>query len=182
LIGFRPNEELAARIRLYRSVREELGMTGEQIREEIGRIGVLRRVYVADSDEQALADVVPPLIWYSATGARVHRRNGASSLDPRTGARTIVAAPQAGSLPDGSTAPAAPPSADDVLRQSEGGMIAGSPKTVLNKLRDLQGLGVGHVIAWMSFGNMPYDKVQRSMALLASEVLPSLKGAQSPAN
>src|SRR5699024_6561785 len=135
--------------------------------DEIARLGVLRRVYVADTDEEAIADVVPPLIWYSATGARVHRRNAGSNLDPKTGARTPGVAPQSGSLPDGSAAPAAQPSPEDVLKQSEGGMIAGSPKTVLRKLRELEGLGVGHVIAWMSLGNMPYEKVQRSMALLA---------------
>lgn len=176
LIGFRPNEELGARIQTYRSVREELGVSEEQIRQEVGLLGVLRRVHVADTDAQALADIVPPLIWYSATGARVHRRSGSTSIDPKTGKRPVTsAAPQAGSLPDGTAAPAAPPSAEEVIRQSEGGMIAGSPETVLRKLLELEDLGIGHVIAWMNFGNMTYGKVRHSMELLAREVLPRLK-------
>ncbi|MFN8534535.1 MAG: LLM class flavin-dependent oxidoreductase [Dehalococcoidia bacterium] len=173
LIGFRPNEELAARIAMYREVREQLGVPAPQVREEVSRLGVLRRIHVADSDEEAMADVVGPLLWYTATGARVHRRTGSSSLDPRTGARLAVSlAPQGGSLPDGSAAPL--PSDEEVVRQSEGGMIAGSPETVLRQLRELDDLRIGHVIAWMNFGNLPYAKVRRSMELLASEVLPRL--------
>lgn len=49
-------------------------------------------------------------------------------------------------------------------------MIAGSPETVAKGLADLRKVGVGHLIAWLSFGNLPYDKVRRSMELLVNEV------------
>jgi superfamily II DNA/RNA helicase len=42
----------------------------------------------------------------------------------------------------------------------------------------LQALGIGHVIAWMNFGNMPYAKVRRSMELFAREVLPALTASE----
>jgi alkanesulfonate monooxygenase SsuD/methylene tetrahydromethanopterin reductase-like flavin-dependent oxidoreductase (luciferase family) len=178
LIGFRPNEELATRIATYRQIRASLGVPEERIREEVRQLGVLRRIHVADSDEEAIADVVPPLLWYTATGLRVHRRNAPVAIDPKTGSRLgIYVPPQTGSLPDGSAAPELP-SPEEVIRHSEGGMIAGTPETVLRQLRELQALGIGHVIAWMNFGNMPYAKVRRSMELFAREVLPALTASE----
>ncbi|GIW07404.1 MAG: luciferase [Dehalococcoidia bacterium] len=180
LIGFRPNEELVTRIATYREVRQSLGVPEERLREEVRQLGVLRRIHVADSDAEAMADVVPPLLWYTETGLRVHRRNASIALDPKTGARLgVYVPPQTGSLPDGSAAPVMP-SPEDVIRHSEGGMIAGTPDTVLRQLRDLQALGIGHVIAWMNFGNMPYPKVRRSMELFAREVLPALTASEVP--
>ena len=172
LIGFRPNEELATRIATYRRIREELGVPAEQVRAEVRRLGVLRRIYVADSDEEALADVVPALLWYAHAALRVHYRAGAATPAP-VGAHAGGSLPQAGTLPDGSAAPSLP-SPEEVIRLSEGGMIAGTPATVLRQLRELAALGVGHVIAWLNFGNLPYPKVRRSMELLAREVLPAL--------
>ncbi|MCS6802259.1 MAG: LLM class flavin-dependent oxidoreductase [Chloroflexota bacterium] len=181
LIGFRPNEELAARIATYRQIRAELGVPEERLREEVRQLGVLRRVHVADSDEEAMADIVPPLLWYTVTGLRIHRPNAPVAIDPKTGSRLgIYVPPQTGSLPDGSAAPALP-TPEEVIRHSEGGMIAGTPETVLRQLRELQALGVGHVIAWMNFGNLPYAKVRRSMELFAREVLPALAASEAAA-
>ncbi|MCS7001434.1 MAG: LLM class flavin-dependent oxidoreductase, partial [Dehalococcoidia bacterium] len=62
LIGFRPNEELTGRVATYRRIRQELGVPAEKIEEEVAQIGVLRRVHVADSDAEALDDVIEPLL------------------------------------------------------------------------------------------------------------------------
>jgi alkanesulfonate monooxygenase SsuD/methylene tetrahydromethanopterin reductase-like flavin-dependent oxidoreductase (luciferase family) len=175
LIGFRPNEELRARIASYRQMRLELGVSAGEVEREVAQIGILRRVHVAESDDQAVEDVIGPLQWYTVVGARVHRRSIAEHRDPRTGQQILPSAPQRGSLPDGSAAAGDAPSREEILRRSEGGMIAGSPATVLNRLRELDELGLGQLIAWMNLGNMPYQKVRRSMELLAAKVLPQLR-------
>jgi len=53
-----------------------------------------------------------------------------------------------------------------------GGCI-GAPQTVLSGLLALRSLGIRHVIAWMSFGDMPHAMVRRSMAMV-EELIPSL--------
>ncbi len=49
--------------------------------------------------------------------------------------------------------------------------LIGSPDTVRKKVRDYYELGVDHLIAYVHMGQ-PHDKVMRSMALFAKEVMP----------
>jgi alkanesulfonate monooxygenase SsuD/methylene tetrahydromethanopterin reductase-like flavin-dependent oxidoreductase (luciferase family) len=58
----------------------------------------------------------------------------------------------------------------------EGYIIAGSPATVRERLREaLKDMNVGHVMALCQFGNMPREKVQKNTYLFAKEVMPYLK-------
>ena len=41
------------------------------------------------------------------------------------------------------------------------------------KIEELQAIGVGEMICWMSFGGLPPEKVRRSMRLFADEVMPA---------
>ena len=54
--------------------------------------------------------------------------------------------------------------------QEEEGMTAGSPEIVAKGLAGLRKVGVGHLIAWLSFGNLPHEKVRRSMELPVNDV------------
>ena len=57
-----------------------------------------------------------------------------------------------------------------------GYVIAGSPDTVVNQMRELiQGLHVGNIFCLIHIGNMPEDKCRRSMELFAREVMPKLR-------
>lgn len=55
------------------------------------------------------------------------------------------------------------------------GLIAGSPESVREELRDLESLELGEVIVWMNFGGLPLDRVRQSMCRFAERVLPSLR-------
>jgi alkanesulfonate monooxygenase SsuD/methylene tetrahydromethanopterin reductase-like flavin-dependent oxidoreductase (luciferase family) len=54
-----------------------------------------------------------------------------------------------------------------------GGCI-GTPDEVAAALGEIEALGVGHVIAWMNFGDLAPEAADRSLDLLASEVMPRL--------
>lgn len=168
LMGFTGGDQLREQVALYREIRQKAGAPSSQIDEEMSRIGVLRRIHVGDSDEQARNEIVDPTLWYSETAQRVHR--GGGKFDESESRLGVYVPPQSGTLPDGSVVP----SADEIITQSKGATIAGTPETVLAEMKEIADCGVGHVIAWMSLGNMPYAKVRHSMELMAAEVLPHL--------
>ena len=58
----------------------------------------------------------------------------------------------------------------------QGYVIAGSPDTVVEKMRELiHGLHVGNIFCLIHVGNMPRDKCERSSRLFAEEVMPRLR-------
>jgi len=59
---------------------------------------------------------------------------------------------------------------DDIIRS--GLSLFGSVDTVVEKLVRLYEMGVSHVMHLQNFGMMPPEQVQRSMRLLATEVMP----------
>jgi alkanesulfonate monooxygenase SsuD/methylene tetrahydromethanopterin reductase-like flavin-dependent oxidoreductase (luciferase family) len=58
-----------------------------------------------------------------------------------------------------------------------GFVVVGSPKTVLEKLREgVTRLRIGHLLALLHFGSMPTDLTKQNIGLFAREVLPHLEG------
>ena len=148
MIGLKSHLEIAERITTYRAVRSELGLSEAEVDREVAAFRVLRRVSVADTDEEAVAAMKQALIWEGETARRVH-----GPASPGAGATT----------------------ADGGAVREEGdipGACAGTPATVAAELLALRTLGVQHVIAWLNFGDMPYAKVRQSMELMAQEVIP----------
>jgi alkanesulfonate monooxygenase SsuD/methylene tetrahydromethanopterin reductase-like flavin-dependent oxidoreductase (luciferase family) len=63
---------------------------------------------------------------------------------------------------------------------AEGYIIAGSPATVRDRLRDVvKALNVGHVMCLLHFGNLSKEQTLRNTELYAREVMPQLKGLWS---
>ncbi len=59
----------------------------------------------------------------------------------------------------------------------EGFIIAGSPDSVTEQMENLvRRLRVGHIVALMHIGDMPYDKCAYSSELFAKKVMPRLRG------
>jgi alkanesulfonate monooxygenase SsuD/methylene tetrahydromethanopterin reductase-like flavin-dependent oxidoreductase (luciferase family) len=66
----------------------------------------------------------------------------------------------------------------DLVR--EGYVIAGSPASVRDQLRDaITGLHVGQLMLLMQFGDMPKETAMHNTELFAREVMPHLKGMWS---
>jgi alkanesulfonate monooxygenase SsuD/methylene tetrahydromethanopterin reductase-like flavin-dependent oxidoreductase (luciferase family) len=160
MLGLKPAAQVAESIAACRACLAVLGRPDAEIDREVAEIRVLRRVAVAPTDEEALADARRALRWEAATARRVHMAAGSA----RT-AQNAHGAGDAARLADGSEV-------DDAAALA--GACAGSPRTVLRELAALHALGVRHVIAWLNFGDLPFAKVRRSMELLRQEVIPGL--------
>jgi alkanesulfonate monooxygenase SsuD/methylene tetrahydromethanopterin reductase-like flavin-dependent oxidoreductase (luciferase family) len=179
MLGLKPAADVAACIAAYRAQRSELGLPAAEIDREVAEIRVLRRVCLAASDDEALADARRALHWEAATARRVH--GGGQGAAAGAGA-PAPGAPAPGATAPGAAAPGA--AAGAVARLADGseaaelpdvvGGCVGTPRTVLRELLALRALGLRHVIAWLNFGDLPYVKVRRSMELLGREVIPAL--------
>jgi alkanesulfonate monooxygenase SsuD/methylene tetrahydromethanopterin reductase-like flavin-dependent oxidoreductase (luciferase family) len=157
MFGLASTAQIAERVTTYREHAADLGRTPAEIDHLVAEFRVLRRVALAASDGEALADARQALRWEARTARRVHQAAG-------DGAAGGV------KLADGSDPDDAPEIA---------GGCAGTPRTVLRELAALRALGIRHVIAWLNFGDLPYAKVRRSMELLRDRVLPALAGEEA---
>ena len=166
MFGLASAAQIAERIAAYRACAADLGRPAAEIDRQVAELRVLRRVVLAASDGEALADARQALRWETRTARRVHRAAGDGGGD---GGR------EAARLADGSD----PHDAADAAEVAGG--LVGTPRTVLRELAALRALGIRHVIAWLNFGDLPYPKVRRSMELLRDDVIPALAGEEAPA-
>jgi alkanesulfonate monooxygenase SsuD/methylene tetrahydromethanopterin reductase-like flavin-dependent oxidoreductase (luciferase family) len=177
MLGLKPAAEIAGCVAAYRASLAELGRTAAEIDRQVAEIRVLRRVCLAASDDEAMADARRALLWEAATARRVHGGGQGAAAGAATGA--------AAKLADGSVVAVRPVAGPEAAGGSEvpevvGGCV-GTPRTVLRELLALRALGIRHVIAWLNFGDMPYLEVRRSMELLSREVIPLLAAVRPPA-
>jgi alkanesulfonate monooxygenase SsuD/methylene tetrahydromethanopterin reductase-like flavin-dependent oxidoreductase (luciferase family) len=152
LFGREPVPHLAERLEQYRTIRAAAGISEDHIDREIGEMYVLRRICLAETDDEALREAREPLRWHREMSVRVHER--------------------------GEPANTAPTLAEDSKIETTVGDCFGSASTVAGQLDELRALGLRKVIGWFNFGNMPYESVRRSMQLMASDVIPALSSAQ----
>jgi alkanesulfonate monooxygenase SsuD/methylene tetrahydromethanopterin reductase-like flavin-dependent oxidoreductase (luciferase family) len=146
LFGTEPVAQLAEHLDRYRAIRSDAGISADAIDREIGEMYVLRRICIADTDEEALREARESLCWQREIGARVHERG-----------EPIVTLPKL---------------ADGLKTEIGDGECFGSVATVTRKLEELRAIGLRKVIGWFHFGNMAYETVRRSMQLMASHIIP----------
>jgi alkanesulfonate monooxygenase SsuD/methylene tetrahydromethanopterin reductase-like flavin-dependent oxidoreductase (luciferase family) len=129
-----------------------------------GHFMLVRNAYVAPTDEEAVDDAepalthmlilfkdaaVPPDLSLLPDSYAFHREAFRSFEEP-------------------------PDSFDDVV--GAGLVLCGSPQTVRRQLQEqIDAVGLRQVCLLFAFGNLPHDKVMRSMRLFATEVIPGLK-------
>jgi alkanesulfonate monooxygenase SsuD/methylene tetrahydromethanopterin reductase-like flavin-dependent oxidoreductase (luciferase family) len=58
-------------------------------------------------------------------------------------------------------------------------LIIGDPQACFDKMKKYVELGVDQLLCYMQFGNMPHEKVKRSLELIAKEVMPELERYQA---
>lgn len=134
-----------------RRYKERSAATGH----EDARVGLLRFVYVADSDEDARAAVWQTR-WQSRLAA--HLRQG----DERIANGQNESYPFEGEVDDA---------------QWWDRLIYGTPDRCIAQLRRDAEMGVTDFLGWFDVGGLDHQKVQRSMRMFAREVLPALSGA-----
>jgi alkanesulfonate monooxygenase SsuD/methylene tetrahydromethanopterin reductase-like flavin-dependent oxidoreductase (luciferase family) len=141
-----------------------LGLAGKSA----GRIGrqtfmLFRNVYVAPSDEEAVADCDPALSHMLFLFADAAMPPDPSLLpDSYAFHREVFARSME-----------APETFEDI--RDAGIVICGSPDTVREHLlAQVEELGLRQICLLFAFGNLPHEKVMRSLELFAAEVLPAL--------
>ena len=120
------------------------------------------KIHVADSDEEAEKDAAPNAQWfYDALSKFLPGAPGRAR--PSNGYEEYPDAP----------AKVAVLAADDPWAW---GACYGSPETVLKQMQAYsERVYTNHWMTWMRIGQLPHEKVMRSMELFAKEVIPKLK-------
>jgi alkanesulfonate monooxygenase SsuD/methylene tetrahydromethanopterin reductase-like flavin-dependent oxidoreductase (luciferase family) len=139
------------RIELYRNTMREAGYGEDRIAENLANCWVWRNVFVADTDTEAERVGVPA--FHAMVESRAALRN---RIYRETGMR--IAVPE-------SDLPSARASV-------EHGFIHGSPERVAEAIAEIDGLGIGGVIATFRLGPLPHETAKTSLRLFMQKVAP----------
>jgi natural product biosynthesis luciferase-like monooxygenase protein len=124
--------------------------------------------YVADSTEEALRDFADPVMWYYHTFSRYIAppagRPPIKTYEMYARARDFLASATWDAVVQG------------------GAVIAGSPDQVVDRIGTIsEQCGITHFLCWTRIGGLAHPKVMRSMELMASKVMPQLRGSAAAA-
>jgi alkanesulfonate monooxygenase SsuD/methylene tetrahydromethanopterin reductase-like flavin-dependent oxidoreductase (luciferase family) len=155
--------DTAAALDLCQRFITQAGQAGHQM--TLARIPFFRYFYVAETAEQARQDTREAMDWTQdmiqwrgtfSSGSEVYQR-----LDDFRQTRT-----------------AQPTSYEHIAEQRA---FFGTPDDIVARIRSLQAQGFERFGCNFAFGNMPHDKIMRSMELFAKEVMPHFQPAEVPA-
>lgn len=153
--GRYPAPQIADKLALYRTALEESGHSPDVIDEALRWSFVQRMVYVADTDEQALADLIEPVRFYQSLIGRAFPKPKGDHVGESVDVRKALGA-----------------AAGDPREFLDAAAFYGSPDTVAKKIEELVPTGLQNLACHMYFGDMPLPKVNRSMELFIDEVMP----------
>jgi alkanesulfonate monooxygenase SsuD/methylene tetrahydromethanopterin reductase-like flavin-dependent oxidoreductase (luciferase family) len=153
-----PTEALLKQRETYVTALRSAGHDATTISDLLSRWIVSKHVYVAPTDAEARAEAEAAERWYLDSFARSIRPDGLRGISEAIRQQATAAADRVSAL-----------RWEDLI---EDRLLIGSPATVRRKVEALEGIGVGQLMCWMSFGGLPPEKVRRSMQLFADEVIP----------
>ena len=117
-------------------------------------IGVLRHIFVAETEEEAKRFGKPSMELHLAHLNWLRDKHGVTGLASRL------------NVPRGATF-------EDCV--ADGSVIAGTPERVRDEMeRQVAELGVNYLLSYLFLGAMTLDEALRSLALFRSEVMPRL--------
>ncbi|HXU87892.1 MAG TPA: LLM class flavin-dependent oxidoreductase [Methylomirabilota bacterium] len=160
-----PVDQLVANRDTYVAALEKSRRSEAEIAALLGRWGVSRQIYVADTDAQALAEAKDAELWYQESFRRFVVPDRIEDAHPSLQPGFRAMAEKLGRV-----------TWDDLVRET---LAFGSPDTVARHIAYMRELGVGQVLCWMNFGGLRQDKIRRSMELFAREVMPRFQGDAS---
>jgi alkanesulfonate monooxygenase SsuD/methylene tetrahydromethanopterin reductase-like flavin-dependent oxidoreductase (luciferase family) len=141
------------------------------------RMGILLSVYVAETDEQAREEAREGVWYFLKNCLKGHLRREGRPLTMGAGVPSTTVRSYENFLKNATLGGKQLGDIDTWEELDAGGsIIAGSPKTVREKLWALiEQAGVGNLLMQFHFGNMRADLARKSMRLFATEVAPALK-------
>ncbi len=156
-----PETELVRRLGLYAAGLEESGLDAATQKRLRNSAAVWRHIYVGESRAEAEDSLSAALVH-----TREHMNHARESFNP-PGFQFDPA------LLNPWTNPAI--DQETAVRFALESAIFGTAKDVTDQVRALQALGVGHMLAQMSFGYLSHDRILASMRRFGEEVIPKFK-------
>ena len=158
---FGSTDQLVKNRDIYMKGASEAGYSDAEVAALMEKWGVSRHVYVAHSDAQALEEAKEAEMWYQQALRRFLLPDDISKAHPalQPGFRAIDERLSKVTY-------------EDLVRES---VVFGSPDTVIEKMKDMEQMGVGEAMCWMNFGGLAFEKVRRSMELFSREVMPNFR-------
>ena len=147
----------AAHIERYRA-----RLTGRPSNGRSPQVAALTITYVADTTQQAQADLRDSVLWYYRTLARYiatpKNTPAAAGYEFYGAARDFLTKVDW----------------DTVVKR--GAVVCGSPAEVVERIAEIrERCGMSHYLAWTRIGGLAKDKVLRSMELMATDVMAQLR-------
>ena len=152
LIGVQTLDTLRQRLHRYTETMLKAGFEKEAVENALDQTWAQRALYVADSDEEALDVATMALKRYRHHLDEARRRYNPRGLPPRK--------------------PEAPPSPNEMVEHA---FLAGTPKRVAAQVEALREAGVRNLLLNVNVGQMPPERVERSMKLFGEKVLPMFR-------
>jgi alkanesulfonate monooxygenase SsuD/methylene tetrahydromethanopterin reductase-like flavin-dependent oxidoreductase (luciferase family) len=146
---------------LYVKTMQESGFGQDAIAANLGKWGVSRHVYVAETDQQAFAEAKEAEIWYQSSLKRFLVPDRIEDAHPDLQPAFRAQAQRLEQV-----------TWEDLCRET---LVFGSPQTVTRHMKEMEQMGVGQALCWMNFGGLAQDKVRRSMELFSKEVMPHFR-------
>jgi alkanesulfonate monooxygenase SsuD/methylene tetrahydromethanopterin reductase-like flavin-dependent oxidoreductase (luciferase family) len=156
-----PVDQLVGNRDTYVAALEKSGRTPAEVAALLGRWGVSRQIYVADTDAQALAEAKDAELWYQESFRRFVVPDRIEDAHPSLQPGFRAMAEKLGTV-----------TWEALVRET---LAFGSPDTVARHIAYMRELGVGQVLCWMNFGGLPQERIRRSMELFAREVMPRFR-------
>ena len=158
LMNVQPLAVTRQRFARYREAMQQAGFDDQKIAGSLDQCWVWRNVFVAETDAEAERIGVP--MFQAMVEARATLRN---RIYRETGLRIEV---PAGDLPSARAG-------------AEHGFIHGSPARVAEAIAEIDGIGVGGVIATFRLGPLTHEAAAESLRLFMAEVAPQFGGEAS---
>lgn len=160
-ILFGPIQQLIEKREVYVAAMRTAGYAEDAVKTALASWSVSRHIYVAPTDREAIEEAQAAELWYQQALARFlvpeNIDTAPSTLQPqfRALAETLKTI-----------------SWEKLIAET---VVFGSPERVIDKVREMQALGVGELLCWMNFGTLPQDRVRRSLRLFAEKVMPHFR-------
>ena len=152
LIGVQTLDTLRQRLHCYTETMLKAGFENEAVENALDQTWAQRALYMAESDEEALDVATMALKRYRHHLDEARRRYNPGGLPPRK--------------------PEAPPSPNEMVEHA---FLAGTPKRVAEQVAALREAGVRNLLLNVNVGQMPPERVERSMKLFGKKVLPMFR-------
>ena len=160
-ILFGPIQQLIEKREVYVAAMRTAGYAEDAVKTALASWSVSRHIYVAPTDREAIEEAQAAELWYQQALARFlvpeNIDTAPSTLQPQF--RALVETLKAISW-------------EKLIAET---VVFGSPERVIDKVREMQELGVGELLCWMNFGTLPQDRVQRCLGLFAEKVMPHFR-------